>query len=139
MPREMRPSRSLSKYDLLDRQSGQSTVEFALVLPLIVVVLLSLMQAWILLKDQLILSGAAREAAREAAVTADSECVLRAAQRSAPDLDLAMDIDRGAGRGDPVKVRMRASPTSLPLVGVMVARLTLSASATMRIERDGRG
>lgn len=116
---------------------GQSTVEFVLVLPLVVVLLLGLLQTGLLLRDQLLVSGAAREAAREAAVTSDSSRIERAAVRAAPGLQLSIEVSRGARRGDSAAVVVTARPAALPLVGRIVSGHMLRGSATMRVERAG--
>ena len=117
------------------REEGQSTVEFALVLPMIVFLLLGLLQAGVMLRDQLLLAGAAREAAREAAVSAERGRIEAAARRAAPSLKLQLNIKRGPNRGDSARVEVSAVPTRLPLVGAALARHRLSAEATMRVER----
>jgi Flp pilus assembly protein TadG len=118
--------------------SGQSTVEFALVLPFVMLLLLGLLQAGLLLRDQLVVVGAAREGAREAAVSADLRRIQAVAQRAAPQLDLAVQVTRGAKRGDTAIVDVRARPTALPLVGGIVSGRKLSANAVMRVEKAGR-
>lgn len=117
------------------KDRGQSTVEFALVLPLVLILLLGLLQVGLLLRDQLLVSSAAREAAREAAVSADSGRIEAAAVRSAPNLELTVTVSGGDRRGDAIKVLVAAPPTQLPLVGAFVSGRTLRASATMRLER----
>lgn len=117
---------------------GQSTVEFALVLPLVLLLLLGLLQAGLMLRDQLLVVSAAREAAREASVSNDRIRIERAAQRAAPGLDPQIDVTRGDRRGDPVRVIVTAHPTAIPLVGRIVEGRTLRASAVMRMERAGR-
>lgn len=119
------------------RDRGQSTVEFALVLPFVLLILLGLLQAGVVLRDQLVLAAAAREGAREAAVTADRARIVAAAQRAAPGLDLTVQVSRGADRGGPAVVGVSAPPTALPLVGAVVAGRRLEGSATMRVERGG--
>lgn len=117
-------------------EQAQSTVEFALVLPMIVFLLLGLLQAGLMLRDQLLVAGAAREAAREAAVSADGRRIEAAAHRAAPGLNLQLKVTRGRNRGDPARVEVSATPSRLPLVGAAVARHRLSATATMRVERE---
>lgn len=116
-------------------ERGQSTVEFALVLPLVLLMLLSLLQVGIMLRDQLLVSSAAREAAREAAVSTDPARIEAAGRRAAPGLALSLDINRGRNRGDPVTVQVSAKPLRIPLVGALVADRILRARATMRVER----
>jgi len=117
---------------------GQAAVELALVLPLVVVLLLTLIQVGLIVRDQILVIHAAREAAREAAVDAGPDVPGRAAAASS-----TLDVDRltveSSGRGGPgsrvrIQVRYRA-PTDVPLVGGAIPDFTLEASATMRVER----
>ena len=50
---------------------GSASVEFALVLPLVLILGLATLQVALLTKDQLVVQGAARAGAREAAVSTD--------------------------------------------------------------------
>jgi Flp pilus assembly protein TadG len=50
-------------------ERGQATVELALVLPVVVLLLMILIQAALVAKDQLLVQHAAREAARSAATS----------------------------------------------------------------------
>ncbi len=117
-------------------QFGQSTVEFALILPIVLVLVLGLVQIGLFMRDQLLVASAAREGAREAAVTPDRDRIARVARRAAPGLDLDIDVDRGLRRGDPARVRVSASPTRVPLVGQIVGGRRLRGEATMRVERE---
>ncbi|HVE75779.1 MAG TPA: TadE/TadG family type IV pilus assembly protein [Actinomycetota bacterium] len=117
-------------------QLGQSTVEFALILPIVLVLVLGLVQIGLFMRDQLLVASAAREGAREAAVTPDRDRIARVARRAAPGLDLDVDVDRGLRRGDPARVRVSASPTRVPLVGQIVGGRRLRGEATMRVERE---
>lgn len=117
---------------------GQAAVELALVLPLVVVLLLSLVQLGLLVRDQILVVHAAREAAREAAVDPAPEAPRKAAVASSTLAEARLTVS-ASGRGAPgsrvkVEVSYRA-PTAVPLVGAAVGDLTLRASATMRVER----
>jgi Flp pilus assembly protein TadG len=118
-------------------QRGQSTVEFALVLPFVFLLLLALLQAGLMLRDHIVVAGAAREAAREAAVSAELQRIEAAARRAAPDLDLMVRVNRGAKRGDSARVEVTARPTTLPLVGGIASGRKLSSTAVMRVEQVG--
>jgi len=60
-------------------ERASASVEFALVLPLVLIMALSLVQVGLLVKDQLVVSGGARAGAREGAVTTDDARVQQAA------------------------------------------------------------
>jgi Flp pilus assembly protein TadG len=120
------------------RDGGQATVELALLLPLVVGLLLAIVQAGVLARDQILVTHAAREAVRAAAVDDDPAAARRAAEQAGP---LAADrLDTNvAERGEVggrvrVVVRYRA-PTRIPLVGAFVEDVVLDAAATMRVER----
>jgi hypothetical protein len=119
-------------------ERGQSTVEFVLVLPLVLMLLLGLLQVGVMLRDQLLVVSAAREAAREAAVGADSARWLEAGRRAAPGLDLQFGVRGGRNRGDPIEVVVSAHPHQLPVVGGIVKNRVLRAAATMRAEAPSR-
>ncbi len=118
------------------REDGQSTVEFALVLPLVLILILGLLQVGVLARDQIMVQGAAREGVREAIVTPDQGAIAAAARDAAPGLKLDVRVTRGTERGDPAKVDISAPPAKLPIVGEIVGGLNLTASATMRMEKS---
>jgi hypothetical protein len=117
--------------------AGQATVEVALVLPFLVLLLLVVVQVGVLVRDQVVLTSAAREAARAAAVTVDPEAAVRAA-RSAGGLDpvrLSVVVQRDGGDGALVHASLRyAAGTDVPLVGPLLPDVTLAAQAAMRSE-----
>ncbi|HEX2054304.1 MAG TPA: TadE/TadG family type IV pilus assembly protein [Actinomycetota bacterium] len=118
------------------QQQGQSTVEFALVLPLVLLLILGLLQIGVLVRDQILVLGAAREGVREAIVNSDRGAISAAADGAAPGLELSVQVSRGTKRGDAAKVQVSAAPAKLPLVGSIVEGMTLKASATMRMEKS---
>jgi len=93
-------------------ERASAAVEFALVLPLVLIMALALVQVGLLVKDQLILAGAARAGAREGAVS------------------------REGGAGSAVRVSMLYhAPVAVPFVGwLFPSSVDLSANATMRQE-----
>lgn len=118
-------------------ERGQAAVELALCLPLLAALALLLVQVGLLVRDQVVVVHAAREAAREAAVTpgqAGPRRAVLASTRLDPD---RLDVDLGrrgrAGTRVRVEVRYRA-PTEVPMVGHLLPDVTLEASATMRVE-----
>lgn len=119
-------------------ERGQAAVELALVLPLVVVLALVLLQVALVLRDQVLVIHAAREGAREAAVSEDPTVVRRAVLASAELGSERLEVEASGreGPGSRVKVEVRYSaPTELPLVGRLVGDVRLSGSASMRVER----
>ena len=114
---------------------GQAAVELVLVLPLLLVVALAALQVVLVARDQVLVVHAAREGARQAAVSADDASVRRRAAGAT-----ALEPERltvgTTRRGDAVTVSATyRSPTRVPLVGAMVGDVRLAASVTMRDER----
>lgn len=121
------------------RESGSAAVEFALVLPLLLVVALGLVQIGLIARDQLLVVQASRAGAREAAVSSDGSAVRSATGEAAAGLDpsrLQVSPSWGGGRGEPVTVSVAyEDPIRVPFVGWLFPQaVTLRASATMRQE-----
>lgn len=121
---------------------GQASVELALVLPLVALLLLAVVQVGLLVRDQILVVHAAREAAREAAVDPSPDAPRRAASASSTLADSRLTVTstgRGAA-GSRVRVEVvYRAPTAVPLVGAALGDLTLRASATMRVEGSSTG
>lgn len=118
-------------------ERGQATVEAALVLPLVATMLLAVVQVGLLVRAQVMVTHAAREAARTAAVDADADAPVFAAE-AASTLDperLTVHVRGRAGTGSRVQVEVQyRAPTDVPLVGSFLGDVTLRATATMRVE-----
>lgn len=119
-------------------QTAQATVELALVLPFVVMLMLLLVQVGILVRDQVLVVHAAREGAREAAVE-PAPGAARSAALASSGLDpdrLEIDVSGRDGPGSRVKVTASyRAPTGVPVVGAALGDMRLQASATMRVER----
>ena len=115
-------------------ESGQATVEFALVLPLVLMAMLALIQVGLLVRDHLAVVHAAREAAREASVEPDPRRAVAAAHRTLPGARVDVGDRPGVGGSITVEVRFRAV-TDVPLVGALFPDPELHARAVMRVER----
>jgi hypothetical protein len=117
---------------------GQAAVELALVLPLVAALALALLQVALVVRDQVLVVHAAREAARAAAVSDDPGAPRAAALAGAglaPDRT-DVEVSGREGPGSRVRVLVRyAAPTEVPVIGPLVGDVGLSGSATMRVER----
>lgn len=114
-------------------ERGSASVEFALVLPLVLATLLALIQVGLVLRDQLVVLDAARAGAREASVTLDEGEVRSAVAAAAAGLDpasLDVSVSREGTRGSEVRVAVtyvRAVQTlgfelTVPLRGTVTMR-----------------
>jgi Flp pilus assembly protein TadG len=121
------------------RERGSAVVEFALLLPIVLLVLLAVVQVGVLGRDRLVLEQAARAGARIAAVDASESAVDDAVRAAATALDgarLTVSVERAGSRGSAVTVTVRYDDeTASLLAGWLVPpSVALSATATMRQE-----
>ena len=112
---------------------GQATVELALALPVVVVLLLGMLQVALVGRDQLAIELAAHEAARAAAVSADPVAAARlAAERVTPLRPLSLAVTSDATT---VTVTVsHPSATDMAMVGRLIGDVELQARVTMALE-----
>ena len=120
-------------------ERGTAAVEFALVLPLILVVALALVQTGLLVRDRLLVEAAARAGARAAAVQDDASAIRSAALAAAPSLDeggVDLGVTRKGARGEPVTVSIRyLASVRVPFVAWMFGgSVAMTTSTTARQE-----
>ncbi len=117
--------------------SGQSSVELALVLPVVVLLLLAVLQVGLVARDVVLVTHASREAARAAAVDGAPGAARRAAVMSSGLRSDRLRV-RVAGRSGPgsrVRVEIAYSaPTNVPIIGALLGDRAIRSSATMRVE-----
>lgn len=119
-------------------QRGQSTVELALCLPIVMFLVGALVQVGMIVADQARLWHAAREAARIAVVDPDATLAEDVARSSGlSPLEVSVDPSPVYRRmGEPLTVTLRFHPGGgVPLVSSLFHAMTLEARATMRIEQ----
>jgi len=119
-------------------EKGQATLELALCLPFLALLLTALVEIGLVVGDQARLWHAAREAARAAIVDPDPSAARAAAERTGLD-GVSVSIDPVPAQrvsGEPLTVSLIYEPDGrIPLIGELVSRVALRAEATMRIER----
>ena len=123
------------------RQRGTAAVEFALVMPLLLVIALALVQVGLVVRDRLLVESAARAGARAASVADDPAGIRAAVTGAAPSLDAGafrVGVSRAGGQGDPVTVWVGyTAALRVPFVGWLFDRgggVHLDATATDRQE-----
>jgi hypothetical protein len=114
-------------------------VEFALLLPILLILVLAVIQVGVLARDRLLLAQASRAGAREAAIVESESAARDSAIRAAPGLDpsrLRFSILRTGLRGSPVTVSLSYDvPVAAVLAGWLLPPIvTLDATATWRQE-----
>lgn len=113
--------------------NGQATVELALALPLLCLMLLGMVQVAVIGRGQLAVQLAAHEAVRAAAVSADPAAAANAAANHAVSLrPLIVDV-----ASDETTITVTVSyvdHTEVSIVGALLPDVTVQASATMAFE-----
>lgn len=113
-------------------ERGQAAVELAMTLPIVVMFVLAVFQVALVVRDQLALELAAREAARAASVSADPAGAAATAARRVVDLPVSVDVSVA---GDVVRVRISyTNPTDVAMIGHAIGDITLDATAAMAFE-----
>ena len=115
------------------RDRGQAAVEFAIALPLVVMLVLGVLQVVIVVRDQIAIELAAREGARAASVSASPTVAARSAATNSTDLD-PIDVSTTVTAS---RVRVTVSHTTasrLPPLGLVIDDVDLSASVEMARE-----
>jgi Flp pilus assembly protein TadG len=118
-------------------EKGQSLVEFALILPLLMLLLFGIVDFGRIFHAYLTIDHAGREAAREASIGKGNEDVIDAATEKAFGIDLTDVTVTPEARpsGTDVTVTITYEVTFLtPLIGGIVGPITLTDNTLMRVE-----
>lgn len=107
-------------------------MEFAIALPMLVLVVLGAAQIGLTIRNELAVELAAREGARAAATAADTSGAAHAAALRAVDLPVQVSTRR---QGGAVQVTVTyTDPTSIAIIGRFIAPITHVATVTMALE-----
>jgi len=117
-------------------------VEFAIIVPILLTVLLGIMQLGVVYNNWVTLTDAARAGARKGAVCRSgcspdaSSATVTAVKNSAADLNqsnLGVTVTSSWAQGSDVKVQA-SYPWSVNVLGIVVASGTMTATTTERVE-----
>jgi Flp pilus assembly protein TadG len=117
-------------------ERGTAVIEFALVLPLILVLLLGIVEVAVIARTEIQLVHAAREGAREAAASPDTERAAAAVRAALGDSARAarISVSRPSTVGKMTTVTVRFPYRVVaPIFGGFT--VTMSSRASMRVER----
>ena len=123
---------------IIKNEKGASAVEFALILPILVMLVFGIFQFGIAYNNYITITHAAREGARLAAVDLNNEdlkdiIIERAYPIPLTEEDIFIDTPLGTDIGDPVEVEITYNITvEIPLVGSW--NIPLTSKAVMRLE-----
>jgi Flp pilus assembly protein TadG len=121
---------------VIDGERGSATVEFALVIPMVLLLLVALVEVAVVARVQIELQGAARQGARVAATNPDPAVAVDAVHEAlSEDLtrSVIVTVERPAvvGREAVVRLSLRHYLAAVLFGGVPV---DLSARSVMRVE-----
>ena len=126
--------------NIIRNENGQTMVEFALVLPVLVVLLFGIIQFGTAFNNYVSLTDAVRAGARVAAVSRQSSDpvgnTVAKVKASATDIDTSqvnVSVNSDWVHGDDVTVKA-TYPYSISLLGVVVASGNLTSTTTERVE-----
>ena len=115
-----------------DDESGQASVEFALALPIVVVMAFGLVLVGTAVRNELAVELAAREGARAAAVSASPGAAATVAATRAVALPIEVATTTDAST---VTVTVTyVDPVDVAIIGSLIGPVTHAASATMALE-----
>ncbi len=114
--------------------AGQATVEFALTLPIVLIVILGMAQVGVAIRNELAVELAAREGARAASVSANPAGAASTAANAAVDLPISVST-QVSGRRVAVTV-VYVDPTDVAIIGPLLGPATHRATATMALEPE---
>ena len=119
---------------------GQASVEFALVLPVLLMITVAVCQVAISLNCFLVVTAASREGARRGAETNDPEAARKASSAAASALPgerpvIEVSFPEGRARGAPVRVTVTYGMPLLLGLERLVPPARFSRSTSMALER----
>lgn len=127
---------------VLKNEKGQSMVEFALILPVLLLIVIGIIEFGFMFSDYLSLTNASRETVRFVSLGGSNTQAIERAKEVAVNLDpLKMNISfdpvsEARERGDTVKVKITYEYEFItPFIGTILGdSITLEADAVMRVE-----
>ena len=111
---------------------GQASVEFALALPIVVVMALGLVLVGTAVRNELAVELAAREGARAAAVSGTPATAAANAANLA--VSLPIDVATALGASTVTVTVTYVDPVDVAILGSLIGPVTHTASATMALE-----
>lgn len=118
--------------------SGQSSAELAVLLPVLMILVLTVVQVGLVARDHVSVQHAAREAARAVSLSPEVSTARDGVREAASGLDddrLSVSLSGGQASGDVATVRISyEAPTEVPLVGRLVGDVLVTAEAAVRVE-----
>lgn len=128
--------------DYLHNEKGQSLVEFALIIPVVLLILLGILEFGMMLNSYLTISNASREGARQGAIGSSDSDIQAKIMEISPnldDMDILVEITPTEGsrrRGDMVTISITYNYEVInPLISSIINNsVQLKSQTSMRVE-----
>ena len=115
-------------------QRGQASVELALVMPVVVLLLLLVLQAGLAVRDRLVVLHATRAAARAVIVDPTSAAARSALSSTGTGRGATVSLGGELRPGGLATVTVTMEPTAVPLVGRVIAGHAVTERVTVMVE-----
>lgn len=116
---------------------GQATLEVVLVLPLVMLLVMLSAQVCVIVRNEVLVNHAVREAVRAASVSEENpeEAARRAAEGAGPLASHRMTVTVDSLSAEVVRISVAyEDPTDMPLIGRLIPSVRHSVTAAMRRE-----
>lgn len=116
-------------------ERGQASVELAVILPVVMILLLAVVQAAVLVRDRMAAVAAVRVAARAVVVDPEPRAATDAlAAAGGRVADARVEVGGARRAGGLAQVTVRLEPTRLPIVGRAIGAVRIEERLTVLVE-----
>ncbi len=126
--------KKIIKQKVKSSEAGQSTVEFALIIPVIAIFLMLILQVGVVVKQKILVTNSSREAARILSVENDFGKATMKAKETVNGAEVI--ISRPANQGEYLTVTIKdVVKSKMPILGVIFPDISVTSKTTMRVEK----
>ena len=126
--------KKIIKQKVKSSEAGQSTVEFALIIPVIAIFLMLILQVGVVVKQKILVTNSSREAARILSVENDFGKATMKAKETVNGAEVI--ISRPANQGEYLTVTIKdVVKSKIPILGVIFPDISVTSKTTMRVEK----
>ena len=126
--------KKIIKQKVKSSEAGQSTVEFALIIPVVAIFLMLILQVGLVVRQKILVTNSSREAARILSVENDFGKATMKAKETVNDAKVI--ISRPANQGEYLTVTIKdVVKSKMPILGVIFPDISVTSKTTMRVEK----
>ena len=126
--------KKIIKQKVKSSEAGQSTVEFALIIPVVAIFLMLILQVGLVVRQKILVTNSSREAARILSVENDFGKATMKAKETVNGAEVI--ISRPANQGEYLTVTIKdVVKSKMPILGVIFPDISVTSKTTMRVEK----